>query len=163
MVGRAKTAHEIERSASPQNEAAESARGRLSHRIPSRQVYRFLVAGGAASIANWLSRFAFSLIVPFETAVIMASAVGMTVGFLAYSTWVFPGSPLSRQKQVFRFLAVNLMGAAIVFVVSVALASHLSATGVPVYAYEGLAHAIGIACAGMFNFVGHRLFSFAHR
>jgi putative flippase GtrA len=148
---------------SPPDELRAYSLIRLARRIPSRQVYRFLVAGGAASLVNWLSRFAFSLFVPFETAVIMASAVGMTVGFLAYSTWVFPGSPLSRQTQVSRFLAVNLMGAAIVFAVSVPLVSNLSDKGVPVYAYEGLAHGVGIACAGLFNFVGHRLFSFAHR
>lgn len=124
---------------------------------------RFLVAGGLAAAVNWLVRFPLSLWMPFESAVALAYAIGMSVGFTLYRTWVFPGSPLSVWVQLGRFLGVNAAGALVVLATSVALAALLSGVGSPRWIAEGLGHGFGIAVGALVSFVGHRALTFAGR
>jgi energy-coupling factor transport system substrate-specific component len=122
---------------------------------------RFLLAGGTASFVNWLSRFAFSVVLPFPVAVILAAAVGLGIGFISYRLWVWPGSSVGIRMQLARFLAVNIGSAIVVFLVSVPLAAILKNQAQSVPVAEGVAHACGIAAGAIITFLGHRTFTFA--
>jgi putative flippase GtrA len=127
-------------------------------RIP--QVVRFLALGGLAAAINWIARFPLSLVMPFQAAIVVAYAIGMTAGFTLYRRYVFPGSDRPMLQQTSIFLAVNLAGAVIVLGVATALLAALPAT-LPMTAREGLAHGLAIGVGAVFNFFGHKLLTFA--
>ena len=125
---------------------------------------RFLVAGGLASLFNWLVRFPLSLLLPFELAVGVAYAFGMGIGFALYRSWVFPGSALPLRVQAARFIAVNAAGLAIVMLSAKGFLVFLGSGGLlPVSRAEALAHAAAIVLGAVVNFLGHRTLTFARR
>jgi len=125
------------------------------------QTARFLVAGGAAALLNWLVRFPLSLVMPFPAAVTIANIIGMVFGFVAYRHFVFPGSKRLLAHQLRDFIVVNLFSMAVVVAVSVAFADYvLPAIGFH-WQIEAISHAIGIGAGAVSNFFGHRQFSFA--
>ena len=135
----------------------------LIHAVPA-GAPRFLVAGGLASLLNWLVRFPLSLVLPFELAVGVAYAIGMGVGFALYRSWVFPGSALPFRVQLGRFIAVNAAGLATVMVGARVLVLAFDSSGLlPVSPAEALAHAMAIVLGAAVNFVGHRALTFARR
>lgn len=123
---------------------------------------RFGLAGGAASLLNWLVRFPLSLALPFEPAVAAAYTIGMAAGFLLYRAWVFPGSALPMPRQILRFIGVNVVGLATVVLAAQALApaALLLVPGAPTAALA-LAHGLAILCGAVVNFSGHRALTFA--
>ena len=124
---------------------------------------RFLAAGGLASFVSWLARIGFSVAFPFPAAVALASVLGMTIGFILYREWVFPGSRLELSLQIPRFVCVNLVGASIVLAVSVSVAQMLQAWDLSTSLAEAQAHAVGIASGALSNYAGHTLLTFANR
>ena len=128
--------------------------------IPGSQVFRFLLLGGLAAAINWLVRFPLSLVLPFSWAILVAYAIGMSAGFTLYRAYVFPGSDRAIGPQVAIFLAVNVMGAVIVWSVAMALVERLfPAIG---YTFMPLAtgHGIAIGVGAATNFVGHKFLTF---
>ena len=122
---------------------------------------RFLLAGGAISAINWLTRFPLSVVLPFWLAVALAYAVGMAWGFELYRRWVFPGSTLPLGAQVLRFIGVNLAGMTTVIGGAAALVALLRPTTLSPAVAEGLAHGVAIAAGAAVNYLGHRAISFA--
>ena len=84
----------------------------LARRALDRPEARFLVAGGIAALVNWLVRFPVELVLPYFAALLVATCIGMTCGFLLYRAWVFPGSTRPLSRQVRDFILVNLTGQA---------------------------------------------------
>ena len=84
----------------------------LARRALDRPEARFLVAGGIAALVNWLVRFPVELVLPYFAALLVATGIGMTCGFLLYRAWVFPGSTRPLGRQVRDFILVNLTGQA---------------------------------------------------
>jgi len=126
-----------------------------------RQLLRFLLAGGLAAGANFASRFAWSLVLPFGLAVIAAYATGMAVAFVLFRTAVFERSALPLGRQVRNFTLVNLLGAGLTWVVAMLLARGLfPAVGFAFHA-EAVAHAIAVATPALTSWPLHRRFSFA--
>jgi putative flippase GtrA len=66
---------------------------------------RFLIAGSAAAIANFGSRFFFSWTMDFEYAVIAAHVVGMVVAFTTFRTFVFKSSGRRLEYEGLTFIA----------------------------------------------------------
>jgi putative flippase GtrA len=128
------------------------------HKMP--QGVRFLIAGGFAALVNWLVRFPLSIVLPFPAAVAVATAIGMTVGFVSYRHFVFPGSARVLGEQLRDFILVNLVSMAIVTAVAVLLADVVFPLAGVSWHTEAIAHAIGIAAGAVSNFYGHRLVSF---
>lgn len=135
---------------------------RLAELLPA-GAPRFLVAGGLASLVNWLVRFPLSLVLPFGTAVGAAYAVGMLVGFVLYRSWVFPGSTLPLAAQIGRFVLVNAAGLAVVVMGAKGLVAVLMTGGLPGGPAEAAAHAGAIVLGALVNFAGHRALTFARR
>lgn len=125
------------------------------------QFLRFLALGGLAAGVNFGSRFAWSLVAPFEAAVLLAYATGMVTAFLLFRAFVFPASPIPVSLQVRNFILVNLVGIGLTWTTAMALDRLLfPAIGFRFHA-EAVAHAIAIAVPVFTSWVGHRRFTFA--
>ena len=130
--------------------------------LARRREAKFIVAGGLASAVNWVSRFPLALFWSFETAVALAYAVGMGVGFVLYRSWVFEGSRGRLRQQLPRFLLVNAFGLAAVMVSADTFLSLLSP--IPWLsdgATRALAHSLALVVGAAVNFLGHRSLTFA--
>lgn len=133
----------------------------LADRVPP-GACRFLVAGGIASLINWLVRFPLSLALPYGAAVAVAYGVGMVASFGLYRSWVFPGSPLPLGTQILRFVMVNAAGLTAVVTGAHCLVALIAGTGlVGLPVAEAAGHGGAIVLGAVVNFVGHRAITFA--
>jgi putative flippase GtrA len=124
---------------------------------------RFLALGGIAAGCNWLSRFGWSLILPFEVAVVTAYATGMVVAFLLFRRFVFPASPLPVRIQVRNFVLVNMVGISLTWIVATALVRVIFPMLGFTFHAEAIGHAIAIAAPTAASWVGHKRFTFAQK
>lgn len=124
------------------------------------QFLRFLIAGGVAALANFLSRIVFSLYVGYELAIVMAYLVGMTVAFLLMRSAVFSAGQRALGRQVAWFVGVNILAVAQTLVISVLFARWILPMMGIVEEAELIGHAIGVAIPVVTSYVGHRLFTF---
>jgi putative flippase GtrA len=76
---------------------------------------------------------------------------------------VFQAGNVRLGRTIAAYLAVNGVGAGLTVLVAVLAARGLSAIGLPVVPAEGIAHAIGIALAAVFNFIAHKHWTFKGR
>jgi energy-coupling factor transport system substrate-specific component len=122
---------------------------------------RFLVAGGLAALLNWLARFPIELFLPYFPALLVATAIGMTCGFLLYRAWVFPGSTRPLAGQIGDFIVVNLAGQVAMLAVAALARELLLLAQVATIVAGAAAHALGIAVGAVVNYLGHRDVTFA--
>lgn len=122
---------------------------------------RFLVCGGLAAGINWAARLGLSQAMNFSAAVVLAYAIGMLSGFTLYRGFVWPMSRKPWRLQVMPFLGVNLMGAGVVLIVSLALVQAGSLLAGRSGLVEALAHGAAIAIGAGFNYYGHNRFTFS--
>lgn len=127
----------------------------------AREVAIFLACGGVAAGANYISRFAFDVVVPFEAAVVLAYGVGMVVAFILFREHAFPGGSGSTARQVFRFCVVNAVGAALAVLVSALLARTVFPAIGWTYQPYAVAHAFGIAVPAVSSYFGHKYYTYA--
>jgi putative flippase GtrA len=125
----------------------------------SRQFPRFLVSGGVAALANFGSRFLFSVYMSFEYAVTAAFFVGLATGFLLARKFVFHNSANSLGMEILYYLVVNLLALVQTWLLSVYLAAEL----VPVMGLQigqASAHMAGIMLPTLTSYLGHKYFTF---
>lgn len=127
------------------------------------QPVRFLFCGGFAAAVNWGARIALSQVMSFEMAVVVAYAIGMSVGFALYRTIVWPDHNTSLSDQVKGFLLVNAGSALIVFAATLGLRALLQVLIGPGEIADAGAHGVGIAIGAVANFAGHKAFTFRVR
>ena len=121
---------------------------------------RFLLTSGFAAAVNILSRMAFSVLVPYEVAIVVAYLLGMTVAFVLARRFVFDKSGHSPTTEYARFAMVNAVALVQVWAVSVALARWVfPAIGFD-HQPELVAHVIGVLSPAVTSYYGHKLFSF---
>jgi energy-coupling factor transport system substrate-specific component len=133
----------------------------LVRRALGRAEGRFLVAGGIAALVNWLARFPIELVLPYFVALLVATAIGMTCGFLLYRGWVFPGSSRPMAGQIRDFVLVNLAGQASMLAVATVARELMLLAHVEIRLAGATAHALGIAIGAVVNYLGHRDVTFA--
>ena len=133
----------------------------LARRALDRPQARFLVAGGIAALVNWLARFPVELVLPYFAALLVATGIGMTCGFLLYRAWVFPGSTRPLGRQIRDFILVNLTGQATMLAVAALARQLLISIDVGTLVAGASAHALGIAVGAVVNYLGHRHVTFA--
>jgi putative flippase GtrA len=133
----------------------------LARRTFDRPEGRFLIAGGIAALVNWLVRFPVELVLPYFAALLVATCIGMTCGFVLYRAWVFPGSTRPLRQQIRDFIIVNLTGQATMLAVATLLRQLLISVGVWTVLAGASAHALGIAVGAIVNYLGHRHVTFA--
>jgi len=126
----------------------------------TRQFAGFLLVGGTAAAAQWLSRFAFSQIFPYAGALVAAYGVGVVVAFELNRRFVFPAAGLAARTQFLRFAAVNVVSFAMVWVVSMLLGDLLLPKMLPLDWAQALGHGVGVLSPAAVNFLLHRNFTF---
>ena len=124
---------------------------------------RYVAAGASASGLNFLSRFPLSGFLPFEYAVLGAQGIGFAAGFVFYRVFVFRDAGTALPRQIAGFAAVNAVSTVFVLSAALMLRNIFLGSGVPLGLAEAAAHAAGIASGAIFNFLGHRLLTFARR
>lgn len=130
-------------------------------RLRANQFARFVLTGGTAAAVNIVTRWLFSHVMGYSLAILAAYLCGMTTAWLLSRLYVFAPSGRTRRAEYMRFTLVNLVAAAQVWVISVALADYLfSAIGFDFYP-EDVAHIIGVIAPIFTSYVGHKRFSFA--
>lgn len=138
--------------------------GDVVQKLAGRREYKFIVAGGLASAVNWISRFPLALVLSFETAVALAYAVGMGVGFVLYRSWVFDASRGRLRDQLPRFVLVNGFGLAAVMSSACAFLSLLTQVSwLPGGWTQAIAHSLALVVGAAVNFLGHRSLTFGGR
>lgn len=121
---------------------------------------RFLIAGGVAAIANFGSRFIFSIFFSYSTAVFFACLVGMAVAFLIMRTHVFRSLEENLSFQLIKFAIVNTIAVLQTIIISNIVANFISPYfGNSEYALS-LAHFVGILFPILTSYIGHKFFTF---
>ena len=126
----------------------------------SRQFAAFLLVGGTAAGAQWLSRFAFSHALPYAAAVVCAYAVGVLVAFELNRRFVFPTAPGDRRGQFMRFLAVNAVSFAVVWLVSMLFGEWLLPRFMARPWAEAVGHGVGVLSPAVLSFALHKRYTF---
>jgi putative flippase GtrA len=126
-----------------------------------REFLYFLAIGGFAAALNFLVRFPIDAVASFEAAVVLAYVIAMTTAFLLNRAFVFKASDGDWVRQYRRFILVNLVALAQVFVVTVGLARFAFPAIGFVWHAEAFAHAIGLASPVITSYWAHKRYSFA--
>lgn len=124
------------------------------------RVLRFLAAGGSAAVLNMGSRWLFGHVTSYELSVALAYGVGVASAFVLMRLFVFEPAGDAPHAQFSRFVLVNVLGFAVVWVVSVGLARGVFPTLGFRWHADTVAHAFGVATSALTSYQGHRLFSF---
>jgi putative flippase GtrA len=126
----------------------------------ARRALRYLLFGAMAAGVNWGSRFGWSLILPFQFAVVAAYATGMVFAFVTFRCFVFGGSGSAMGRQVRNFVIVNLLGITQTWILSMVMV-HYVLPGIGwSFQPEACGHAVGIAAPTVTSWFGHRYFTF---
>lgn len=129
----------------------------------SRRFALFVVAGGIAAIANFISRIVFDLALPYVAAIVLAYGVGMTTAFLLNRAFVFTGAVNPVRQQAYWFVVVNCAAVLQTVAISLLLRDALFPWLGMDYRPETIAHAVGIVVPVFTSYVGHKHLSFRHR
>jgi Predicted membrane protein len=123
--------------------------------------FAFLVCGGLAAVINMGSRWLFSLVAPYETAIVMAFCLGLLSGFILFKYFVFQSAGSNRTgRESFWYLVINLLALGQTLLVSVLLAKHFFPwAGMTFYPYD-IAHVIGVGIPVITSYLGHKYLTF---
>ncbi len=126
----------------------------------SSRFVRFLLTGGCAALVNLGSRYALNLFMSFEAAVALAYLFGMVTAYALARIFVFDKSGLAVATEFRRFVIVNVLSLAIVWVVSVGLALYVfPAVGFRWHG-EDVAHLIGVLSPSVVAYFAYKHYTF---
>jgi putative flippase GtrA len=132
----------------------------LPGRLLTRQFLAFLLAGGIAALANFGSRIALGLVMPYVPSIVLAYCIGMLTAFVLNRLLVFKDAGNALGQQALWFVLVNLAAVAQTVLISLLLARWLfPAIGMDFHP-ETLAHAAGVAVPVVTSYLGHKHLSF---
>ena len=121
----------------------------------------FLGLGGLAAATNLIARYFLNFVMPFEAAVLFAYIAGMIVAFLLFGKMLFAGGKGALSRKIIRFTQVNMLGAALAWIISVAMARLiLPSIGWTFYQLE-VAHLVGIATPAVSSYFLHKRYTFS--
>ena len=126
----------------------------------SRQFGWFLLAGGIAALANWLSRFIFNLFMTYGEAIVAAYAIGMVVAFALNKRYVFPYSQRPLAAEMSFFMLFNLAAFPIVWATAYLLGERLLPGVLPRQFALALGHGCAVVVPALVNFVLHKSITF---
>jgi putative flippase GtrA len=121
----------------------------------------FVFAAGLSVPVNLLSRIGFSLVTPFEVAIVLSQFCGMIVAYVLAKFFVFEPSKRDVHHEFSRFLLVNLVSLVQTWLVSVGLVDLVFPLLKMKFYPELTGHFIGLATTAITSFILHKRFSFA--
>jgi putative flippase GtrA len=127
------------------------------------QFGKFLLAGGFAALANFLSRFAFEPRLGFSASVVAAYGVGFLTAFALNKAFVFPASGRPLHEEMGWFFLFNALAFPVVVGASVALDAYVLGRWLPQSLSQAGAHAIAIMLPVFINFAAHKFITFRAR
>ena len=127
---------------------------------PDRQFVRFLLVGGTAAAAQWLSRFAFEAVLPYGGAIAAAYGVGLLIAFELNRRYVFPQAGAAHRAQFVRFLLVNALSFVVVWLVSLLLGDFMLPKVMLRDWAEALGHGIGVLSPALLSYALHKRYTF---
>lgn len=126
----------------------------------SREFVSFLLVGGFAAAAQWLSRFGFNLIMPYAGAVGAAYLVGLVIAFELNRRYVFPQGRDRGSERFARFILVNAASFVMVWTVSMVLGQLFLPRVMPETWALATGHAVGILSPVLLSYILHKHFTF---
>lgn len=128
-----------------------------------RRFIGFIIAGLASTLCNLGSRYGFELWLPYEWSLVGANTVGVLSAFALNRVLVFRSQSRRAAAELARFVAVNLIGIMVSWMVAVLLYRIvMPALGLTWHA-DLVAHAIGIAVPLLPNYLAHTRWTFKDR
>jgi putative flippase GtrA len=121
---------------------------------------RFLAAGGFAAMINLVSRYLLTPVIGFKASIPVAYMLGMAVAYVLFRTLVFGRSGDSVAEESYRFAAVNIIALALVWTISVTLATVVFPSIHFRWHAEDMAHFIGTCVPAVTSYIGHSLYTF---
>ncbi len=125
-----------------------------------KQILKFLIAGGAAALANIGTRVIFSNFFSYEVSILLSFCVGLTSGFILMKEYVFDLSSNSLTTQVLKYVLVNLAALLQTFLISIYLNNFLLLYFYNTNFTETTAHSIGVIFPVFTSYFAHRIFTF---
>jgi len=126
----------------------------------TRQFILFFVCNTFAAGVNFGSRILFSMVTPYEIAIVLAYCCGLFTAFILNKIFVFDAKHGKTSKQLFGFVIVNILGLAQTLLFSLLFRNIIfPQIGYDFYPDEA-AHLIGVAIPVFTSFLGHKYFSF---
>lgn len=129
----------------------------------SRQFPFFLLTAGIAALANLASRFFLNIYISFELSVFLAYCVGVVVAYTLAKYFVFVSRNKDLGLEFLRFIVVNIISLAIVWMVSVSLRNIIFPGFDMNFHPETVSHIIGVASPAIFSFFAHKTYTFNER
>lgn len=126
----------------------------------SRTFILFLVAGGLAALANFGSRIAFSQVMGYVPAIVLAYCVGMVTAFVLNRVFVFQSTTNALHNQVIWFIAVNIAAVLQTVAISLFLRDWLLPSIGMGFHPDAVAHAVGVVVPVATSYLGHKHFTF---
>lgn len=133
----------------------------MSASLPTGQFSRFLLAGGVAALANYGSRFFFSVYCSYPAAIVLAYCIGMLTAFLLMRGYVFDARERNLAPQVAKFALVNALAVIQTLGISMLLVHWVLPTLGIAWQVEAIAHAVGVATPVLTSFILHKRSTFA--
>lgn len=124
---------------------------------------KFLLAGGLAAAANFLSRLVLQPVAGFKLAVVLAYVVGFLTAFVLNRLFVFPKSGKPLRHEMGWFFLFNLIAFPVVVVAAILLRDYVFSRWLPHSLAETVAHGCAILVPVVFNFAAHRLVTFGRK
>jgi putative flippase GtrA len=128
--------------------------------VISSRFVRFLLTGSCAALVNLGSRYELNRFMSFEAAVALAYLFGMVTAYFLARVFVFDRSGLAVATEFRRFVVVNLLSLAIVWVVSVGLAVYVFPAIGFHWCAEDVAHLIGVLSPSVVAYFAHKHYTF---
>lgn len=126
----------------------------------ARRFVAFLLVGVTSAVITLIVRYVLNLVIPFEAAVALSHAVGVCIAFPLNKVFIFAQSKGHSQGQFFRFLLINFISLAL----STLTSSFFYRVFLPILGVhfhpDVIANILGLACAAVPSYVGHKHFSF---
>jgi putative flippase GtrA len=121
----------------------------------------FVVSSSLSVPVNLTSRVLFSLVTPFEVAVVLSQFCGMVTAYTLAKLFVFEPSGRSIRSEFARFTLVNMVSLVLTWIVAIGLVRVVWPMLDMTFYPEVTGHFIGLATSAITSYVGHKRLSFA--
>jgi len=132
----------------------------MIQKFQSKQFLTFLLVGGIAAIANFLSRILFSFYINLVISIALAYLTGMAIAYCLNKVFVFKDNTQPLKSSISFFILVNLVAIAQTFFITLGFVLYIF----PFYGFEWhaheIAHGIGICFPVFTSYLGHKYLSF---